>query len=261
MKMRFIIVSILSTILMGGTNSAQNLSVKKRPDPIARYNLNIRLLPDQHRLEANGTVLLPPAKTTRESIELRLDKVLGDLRVEVLQPVGSKSITTVEKKEDSGGNVTWSVRPSRPFLAGKPISLRFSYAGGAASISGLFYIGPEASIAAAGWYPTLNNVRGMGSLRFTVPAGETVVATGGRRSQPAEEAQGNFRFEVDFPAYFSFAAGKYTIVKGKGNAPVTAYLLRPRQNIEAHINTCSNVLTALGREFGAYPYRSSVSIN
>jgi hypothetical protein len=223
MKMRFVLSSILLAILMAGVSSAQNLSVKKRIAPIARYNLNIRLLPDQHRLEANGTILLPPAKTGRESIELGLDKVIGDLRVEVLQPVGSRGIAAVEKKEDSSGSVTWNVRPSRPFPAGEPISLRFSYAGGAASISGLFYVGPEASIAAAGWYPTLNNVRGVGSLRFTVPAGETVVATGGRRSRTAEEANGSFQFEVDFPAYFSFAAGKYTIVKGKGNTPVSAY--------------------------------------
>jgi hypothetical protein len=38
--------------------------------------------------------------------------------------------------------------------------------------------------------------------------------------------------------------------------PLSAYLLRPRQNIEAHLETCSKIVTALEREFGPYPYRS-----
>ncbi|MEJ7711622.1 MAG: M1 family aminopeptidase [Pyrinomonadaceae bacterium] len=98
------------------------------------------------------------------------------------------------------------------------------------------------------------NDQGIGSLRFSVPAGHTVYATGNRRSSPQESEQGIIRFEIIHPTYFAFAAGRYTVVRRNASIPVAAYLLRPRQNIEQYLDGVSRILSVLTREFGAYPF-------
>ena len=240
--------------IASGQTSQSKISAK----PIPLYNLNIRVLPDAHRLEANGTLRLPATDKSRSEIRLSLSAVMHNFAVEIIEPAASAGIANVEKTDANGEDLKWIIRPVRPIPAGQAILLRFSYAGGE-QLANQFYIGSEVSFASAwgtGWYPLVDgeNDKGIGSLRFSVPTGQTVYATGNRRSSAQEAEQGVFRFETIHPTYFAFAAGNYTVVQRNGSIPIAAYLLRPRQNIEQYLDGVSRILNVLTQEFGNYPF-------
>jgi aminopeptidase N len=97
------------------------------------------------------------------------------------------------------------------------------------------------------------DAKGVGSLRFSVPTGQIVYATGSRRGSTQGE-QGLFHFEIVHPTYFAFAAGNYTVVRRNASVPIAAYLLRPRQNIEQYLDGVSRILNTLTQEFGSYSF-------
>ncbi len=218
-----------------------------------RYDLALSLFPETHRLEASGTIRLPADNAARPQLELFLSDLMRDLRVEVIEPKTSAGAARVEKKEKE----RWIITPPQPIPAGERVLLRFSYVGGEGT-SIVFYLGPEGSFAGGlntTWYPQPNKAKGIGTVKFSVPAGYSVMATGTQRQTPEEAVQGNFRFEVENPTYFGFAAARYTVVRQtNGAVPVSAYLLRPRENIKEYIDGCSKVLNLLVQEFGDYPY-------
>ena len=256
MRITTILIYLLSLIIAGSSNSpsyAQTTAIS-----VPQYDLTIRVLPDAHRLEASGTLRLPMANAPRSEIPLSLSELMHDVTVEVLEPAASAGIAKVERRDASGKNIKWVVRPLRPIPAGESAKLRFSYAGGE-KLANQFYIGSEVSFASAwgtDWYPLVEgkNDKGTGTLRFSVPPGQTVYATGSRRSSTQEAEQGVFRFETIHPTYFSFAAGSYTVVRRNASVPIAAYLLRPRQNIEQYLDGVSRILNTLTQEFGSYPF-------
>ncbi len=213
----------------------------------------VNLLPEVHRLEATGTILLPANKTEKPQLELFLSDLMRDLRVEVVEPKTSAGAAKVEKKEKE----QWIITPPQPIPAGERALLRISYVGGE-GISTVFYLGAEGSFAGGlntTWYPQPDKSKGIGTVKFSVPVGYSVMATGTQRQTDEEAAQGNFRFEVEKPTYFGFAAARYTVVRQTNDGvPVSAYLLRPRENIKEYIDGCSKVLSLLVQEFGDYPY-------
>lgn len=183
---------------------------------------------------------------------------MRDFNVEVLEPAASAGTAKVERREQNGKSIKWAVRPPRPIPAGEAVKLHFSYAGGE-KLANQFYLGSEVSFASAwgtAWYPLVDgeNDKGTGSLRFSVPHGQTVYATGNLRGSAQEAGQGNFRFEIVHPTYFSFAAGNYTVVRRNASVPIAAYLLRPRPHIEQYLNGVSSILDVLTQEFGSYPF-------
>ncbi len=251
------LIYFLGFIFIGYANPpsyAQTASVL-----IPQYDLTIRLSPDAHRLEATGTMRLPASNMPRAELRLSLSELMRDFTVEVIEPAASAGTARVERRDASGGNIKWIVRLVRSIPAGEVVRLRFSYAGGE-QIANQFYIGSEGSFASAwgtDWYPLLDGEddKGIGTLRFSVPAEYTVYATGERRSSSEDAAQGRFQFEINHRTYFTFAAGRYTVVRRNGSIPVAAYLLRPRQNTEQYLDGISRILNLLAQEFG--PYRFS----
>ncbi|MDQ3668161.1 MAG: hypothetical protein M3410_16625 [Acidobacteriota bacterium] len=256
MRITAIFIYLLSLIIIGSANSssyAQNVD-----NSIPQYDLSIRLLPAEHRLEASGTLRLPTVNVSRSEIRLSLSELMRDFTVEVLEPATSVGIAGVERRDASGKNVKWIVRPLRPIPAGQSVLLRFSYAGGE-QLANQFYIGSEVSFASAwgtDWYPLVDggSDKGIGSLQFSVPTGQTVYATGIRRSSAQEAEQGVFKFESAHPTYFAFAAGNYTVVRRNGSVPAAVYLLRPRQNVNQYLDGVSRILNVLTQEFGTYPF-------
>jgi hypothetical protein len=226
----------------------------------AQYDFNIRILPDTHRLEANGTLRLPAANKARTEIRLSLSKVMQDLTVEIIEPVTSIGVAKVESTGQNGETLEWIIRPFRAIPAHRSVLLRFSYAGGEQTAS-LFYVGPEVSFASAwgaDWYPVAsaesNRGKGTGTLRFSVPIGQTVYASCNRRSSIDEANKGIFKFEFVHPTYFSFAAGNYTVVRRNGPVPTSLYLLHPRPNMDKYLDGVSSILDVLTKEFGPYPF-------
>ena len=256
MRLNAILICLSSLIIAGSTASSGYAQAAADSPP--HYDLAIRLLPDAHRLEASGTLRLPAIRTTRPEIRLTLSELMRDFNVEVLEPASSAGMAGVERREQKGTSIKWTVRPPRPIPAREVVKLRFSYAGGE-KLANQFYLGAEVSFASAWgtpWYPLVDgeNDKGTGSLRFSVPHGQTVYATGNLRGSSQKAGQGVFQFEIVHPTYFAFAAGNYTIVRRNASVPVAAYLLRPRPNIEQYLNGVSSILDVLTREFGSYPF-------
>jgi hypothetical protein len=224
-----------------------------------RYELDVKVSPGAHQMEVKGTLSLPALDQPRPQIQLSLSELMRDFEVEVLKPVASAGTARLVKTKSENGEATWTIHTPRLIPRGEAVLMRFSYAGGG-QIARDFYMGPEVSFASAygtNWYPVVvsDSDRGIGSLRITVPAGETAIAEGERRSSPAEEARGSFLFENSHPTYFSFASGRYTVARRAGPIPVAAYLLRPRPNMEQYLAGAAKILDVLAQEFGPYRFR------
>lgn len=220
-----------------------------------RYELEIKLDPDQHWLEGRGTLWIPATDQPRDFIRLGLGENMRDLVVEVMEPKECAGAIALDPGFPIGGANGWVVRPAKPFPAGRPARLRFAWQGGEKS-SFVFYLGPEGSFASGintAWYPMLENGLGAGTLRITVPAGLIVHANGLQRGSQQERAQGVFHYESVTPSFFTFVAGKYTVTRREGAIPVSVYLLKPRAGVDEYVEGCRKSIEVLSNEFGPYP--------
>lgn len=263
----FLLMSVFLLALTLSNVQGQAQATSKRASTI-RYDLSVKVLPEARRLEVNGTMRIPTADAPRAFIEFSLSALMQDLQVEVLKPIASAGIAKVERARTEGGwidpsgntnnDIVYRVHPAHPFLPGEDIELRFSYSGGGQK-GVLFYVGPEVSFATAfgtTWYPQdSKHPEGIGSLRISVPAGETAIAGGDKRSSSQEEAQGTYTFEITHPTYFSFAAGKYTITRREGSIPISVYLLRSRENMLKYLEGVARMLSVVEKEFGPYRFK------
>jgi len=233
-----------------------------------QYELVINLVPESHRLDASGTLRLASSNTVRENVQLRLSGSMQGLFVEVIEPKISQGPAKLVDNGQSGaigGASTWAIVPPSPFPAGKPILLRLSWSGGS-DAGNVFYLGPEVCFGSGIstiWYPQVPDASGgtwaaKGRITFRAPKGYVVVASG--VPEVESPASGEFRFSVDAPTYFSFAAGKYMVFRREGIAPVAAYLLRPRDNAQAYLDGCSKILERLEKEYGPHPYGDRFAI-
>lgn len=241
---------------------------------LPQYDLSISIVPDAHRFEATGTMRLPAANFARDSIELSLSELMSDFQVEVVSPANAAGRAMTEKiavrpyLRTEWATATWRVHLPHPLDAGTPALIRFSYKGGGARTSFIFSLEPETCFGAGigtAWYPEieehpvesdgkLRGLRGIGSLEFLVPAGYYVESQGASLSGPEEISRGEFRFKIDEPVFFAFAAGKYIVRREGGRIPSALYLLRPRVNAQAYVTGSKKVLEALVHEFGPYPH-------
>lgn len=226
---------------------------------VPRYALEVKILPEAHRMEVSGSVILPPAAEARQAIQLSLSDVMRDVQVEVLQPEVCAGPAQVSKTGESEKTVNWTIQPAHPIPAGEAPQLRFSYVGGE-EIRFVFYIGTEGSFAGGfntAWYPKVEgNAKSLGRIGFSVPPEYQVIATGKRRSAGGQEAGGNFAFEISQPSMFSFAMAKYIVERRKSRLgfSTSAYLLRARPRIGEYLDKCTKVIDVLVQEFGPNPY-------
>lgn len=229
-------------------------------DAIPRYELKVRLLPADRRIEAQGTVWLPKSDSPRDSLLLLLNDTMRDFRVEMLKPTANAGEATLEKKESDGGRTEWTIRPAKPIPPGERVLLQFSYAGGEKAAF-VFSLGPESSFASGhndAWYPEVEgeNDRGIGSLWLTAPAGYVAISSGTAVHTAADAAEGKFHFEIRRPSYFNFVIGKYSMLPGTGTFPMRILYLQRRQGLQEYLSGCANVLSFLIQLYGPYPYDS-----
>ena len=257
MRQSMLVIAIVFT-LHSPSALAQKLSTK---EAIVRYALNVQVRAADKRIEVEGTMRIPAVKLPRAFIELSLSELMRDLRVEVLKPNANTSAVSVETTRAGGEtnhDIIYRVQPSKPFPKGEDIELKFSCSS-VGKMGLMFYVGPEVTFASAYgtiWYPQVSErSRGIGSLKISVPVGEKAIASGERRSSIDEEAQGTFRFENNYPAYLSFAAGKYIVTRREGAIPVSAFLLRSRPNMPEYLEGVHKMLKVLVAEFGRYHFK------
>ncbi len=98
----FIAASLFFAMLMICT-LANFADPKNEVASVAQYDLNLRLLPVIHRLDASGTIKLPAAQASRDSIDLKLSWSLDNFQVEVLEPIASAGSAKAKKKKLQAG--------------------------------------------------------------------------------------------------------------------------------------------------------------
>jgi hypothetical protein len=253
-----ILCFFLLFFLPHGICAEQREAADNRVNAISEYNLAIKIIPEAHRLEVMGELILPPFSEARKSLELYLSDTMHDLEVEILEPKALAGKAQIEKKAIEKSAVIWDLQPPEPFPAEEPIHLRFSHTGGNGTRF-VFYIGEEGSFASSWntfWYPMLIGYgRCTGKMIFSVPVGYSVIATGKRISLAEQEASGSFVFNIAQPSLLTFAAAKYVVERhtdARGNI-FSAYLLKPRKHIGEYLEKCMKVMNVLTQEFGPNP--------
>ncbi len=260
MKNQVVGLTILASIAAG----YQPSWAQSAPGADERCDLVVKLQPEARRLEASGTLRLPAAKQARESVVLSLRPDMADLHIEVSSPKACAGPAELSEKGSPkpGDDKNWTVRPERPFPPDAEISLKFSYAGGKKQ-SLVFCLGPQGCFAGgpnSAWYPQVESGRSTGSLRFEVPKGLVVKATGNLVRTHDEGNASLFEFTVSQPSMYSFAAASYTIRRHEGKVPTTLYLFRDRPFAEEMVAGLGNIMDVLVREFGPYPYGKEFAI-
>jgi len=238
------------------------------------YDLQIHISPEAHSIQVSGSLLLPAENFNRQQIELSLSELMTDFRVEVIGPASVAGTAMTEKvtvrpySRPGWGTATWRVHLPHQISANVPALLRFSYTGGGSHTSFIFSLESEVCFGAGigtAWYPEiedgavqsdgrLRGLRGTGSLNFFVPSGYVLESQGMPLSKPEEISRGEFRFNIDEPVFFAFAAGRYMLQHGHGRIPTALYLLKSRVNSASYLTGSEKVLAALVHEFGPYPH-------
>jgi hypothetical protein len=125
-----LVLMLLIGIALTFTNAIAQVRPASKTVPAIRYDLNVTVLPDAHRLKVNGTMKLPASNASRAFIQLSLSEQMRDLQMEVLRPSASAGAARLENTKVESGEVTWNIYPTHPFPSGETIELRFSYSGG-----------------------------------------------------------------------------------------------------------------------------------
>ena len=216
--------------------------------PAPRFQLNIHLTPSARHMDVRGTVRLAAPQRLQDGMEFELADSMHDLHMKVTAP-GSATAATVESEGKDGRNQKYRLHFPEGISVNEPLLVDFSYQGGEQP-SLVFSLGPEASFADGddtAWYPQFENSgRAEGEIQFNVPEGYTVAASG--------EEKGAGVFHISNPQHLCFAVGKYSRVEIPGTVPVTAFLLKPRREVQQKLGRLSEILARLSKEFGPYPH-------
>ncbi len=225
---------------------------------VPKYDLSIKLIPEAQRIEVTGIVTLPVVNAQQELIPTLLSEQMRDFQVEILQPTSSAGRALVEAKGKSSGRTFYVITPSKPIPPNTIVQVRFSYVGGEKG-GFVFHLGPDGSFAhgsLGAWYPLFDAgeyTGHVGTMSFSVPSGNVVVASGKATSSIGDMAKGEYRFDVSRPAVFAFAAAKYTIARRSDRPLVAVYQLKSRSNIDEYLVKSAKVLEFLSSQFGRYP--------
>jgi hypothetical protein len=166
---------------------------------VPRYDMEVRFAADMRAVSVTGEVHVPRLLMKHDTLELRLSSLFRGLRFtdesgRVVNALAIGDTTEVSR------NYRLIVPETRD-----TVRLRFTYSGGSGIGFG-YALDGEAAFAASiltAWYPLLNRadtwvpVRGIGRVRFVVPNGLTVVASGVRRDAST--------YEFTVPSFFSYS--------------------------------------------------------
>ncbi len=254
-----LLLSVFSSSAVYRTSYEQSVS------PTSQYDLSIRILSDNHRIEVTGSWRLPPEPAERNQIEFFLSPKMEGLKVQLLEPEASGPLI-LQSNQEEGGDKKWVFKPTLPIPAGQSTLLQFSYTSDGKPAP-QFNVSPQGSFAGGGgelWYPQVAyKNREIGRLRFTAPVGETVISNGALASISEQRAKGEFIFRVTEPSKFAFASGRYIVARREGKVPFSLYSLRLRAQAQTILYGCAKALNFLTNLFGEFPHRefSLVEVN
>src|SRR5688500_5560101 len=227
---------------------AAALMAAQGPEEVPRYDMEARFAADMRAVTVTGVLHVPGSLMKRDTLELRLSALFRDLR---FSEEGGRAVTVLPIGDTTGDRRNYRLVARG---AGDTVRLRFAYSGGRGIGFG-YALDGEAAFAAGiltALYPLLNRadtwvpVRGTGRVRFLVPEGLTVVASGVRRDAST--------YDFTVPSFFSYSIARYVRTVHAGPVNVTFYTLRERPDTRAHAQRTAEVLDVLQRVFGRYPY-------
>ena len=207
------------------------------------------IIPNEPRIVVDAQLTMRTAAETSE-LQLRLDPRFATPEVEVVAPAALAGPVAVAR---AGNRVT--ARLASPAAPGTTLVLRCRYAvsnGWTRS----FYAGADGAYISGEsfyWYPLpTGSRRATGTLRFRVPDGFVVAATGARTTTGTQNEP--FVFTVTDPTTFSFAAGRHAVHRSEGRPAIALHLLRARPRIQQRLQQLRAIVSALEAEFGPYPH-------
>ena len=215
---------------------------------VPRYDMEVRFAADMRAVTVTGEVHVPRSLMRHDTLELRLSSLFRELR---FMDESGRAVILSAIGDTAGArrNYRLIVRGARD-----TVRLRFRYGGGGGIGFG-YALDGEAAFAASiltAWYPLLNRadtwvpVRGMGRVRFVLPNGLTVVASGARRDAST--------YDFTVPSFFSYSIARYIRTVTDGPVDVTFYTLQERPDTRAHAQRTAELLDVLQHVFGKYPY-------
>ena len=225
------------------------------PPSTPRYDMSVRLEPDQRRMSVTGVARFPASVHERQDLRFVMAPLAREVAFSCHTRRGAIPVS-VSDAPRANGDREWTLRFAAPIAAGTAVEIRFSYR--MEGLGLLFYLGPEVCFAAAwgmNWYPLSladNSGKAIGSLRVETPIGWKVVAC--HRAVSVPHGGGTFRYEVLYPTYFSFAAGPFVITERPGVPPVSVYTLGEREHAAALAEGTQRMLAVLARVFGPYRF-------
>jgi Peptidase family M1 domain len=215
------------------------------------YDISVRIVPGERRLEVSGEVTLPGAAAPRNAVQLQLDLRFTEVEVVVVAPAALAGPTVVSR---TGNAMTVEIPGTLP--GGASLVLRFAYAV-SSGWGRSFYAGRDGAMIsgeAYHWYPIpAGTRRATGRLRFIAPDGFTVAATG-RRLREQSLGEGVFAFDVTDATTFSFAAGRHRVYRSEGSPSIALHLLRDRPRIPERLQQIRRIVSVLETEFGPFPH-------
>ena len=228
---------------------------------LPRFDMDVVVEPADHRLRVRGIVVVPPAVEAREKLDFLLRTDTVGLRIEALDPPGCRGVLEVrsgERVPDMAATQRFEASLGAPCPPGVPLVLSVEYDCGSHENRRWLSLTSEfcfSSYYASAWIPMFGFRRGTGTLRYSVPEGMVVLATGDLRGAVSQEDRLVSTFVTDIPSVFDFVAGPFEVRRRQGRVPVSVYHLEPLDRVEEILERTERILGALEDEFGPYPFR------
>jgi hypothetical protein len=239
------------------------------PSRLPHYDLVVDVKLGAPSLAGTARITLPPFGTPHDSIPFALGQQFAVSRAELRVDERVIPIRRMVRKErqydrPGWGTTTWSLIPTDPIPAGKPVRLDVSYSTDSSIVkANVFSIGRDAAFGSAqntAWYPEieeaephpagrLRGLRATGTVEFVLDTGLVVYFPGTSVSQSLEGARQRLRYDVTSPTYFGFGIGRFTRTGG-------TYYLKPRPTARLNDSLGMRVIRVLEREFGRLPFSS-----
>ena len=227
---------------------------------LPRFDLDVVLQPDLHRLQVAGTVVVPPSASSRETLEFLLRTDVEGVDIEVLDPPACRGPVTI-RPGDRVPNMAVTQRFEADLTAecppDVPLVLSLQYRCGSEENRRWLTLTSEFSFSsyyASAWVPTFGYRRGTGTFRYSVPEEMVVNATGDLRGVVSRGDRTVYEFETTTPSVFDFVAGTFTVQRREGRVPVSVYHLEPLDRVDEILERTERIIAALESEFGPYPF-------
>lgn len=230
------------------------------PTHFPHFDLDVVLDPEWHRLRVSGTVTLPAEPAARQTLSFLLRTDTDRLRIEVLDPPGCRgpvAVRVLDRVPNMAATQRLEGDLSAPCPSEARLVLSVNYECGSEENRRWLNLAPEfsfSSMYASAWLPTFGYRRGTGTLRYSVPAGLVVAATGRRASVEQQGERAVHTFVADGPSVFDFVAAPFTVQRREGRVPVSVYHLQPLVRAEEILARAARIVGVLEGEFGPYPF-------